>query len=171
MLVVDPFNFIELPQIPGTTDADKITIVLKMIAEFAHEKNIALMLVAHPKKPVFTSGGTPVPLNLYDISGSANFYNMCDVGIIMERNIDKDVTFLRVLKARFDDLGDIGTAYTYYDKETFRFGVAVPKQVSLTEVQYVHYNKSKDSWLPSPEGEEQVLEFECPDSPEDDCPF
>jgi len=173
MLVVDPFNFIELPQIPGTTDADKITIVLKRIAEFAHEKNIALMLVAHPKKPVFTSGGTPVPLNLYDISGSANFYNMCDVGIIMERSIDKDVTFLRVLKARFDDLGDIGTAYTYFDKETFRFGVAVPKQISSTEVQYVHYNKSKDSWLPSVDGEEQLLDFENSPSTEeeDECPF
>jgi len=37
----------------------------------------------------------------------------------------------------------------------------------------VHYNKSKDSWLPSVDGEEQLLDFENSPSTEEEeeCPF
>ena len=56
-----------------------------------------------------TTGQHEVP-DLYDINGSANFYNKCDYGLSVYRNFLNGNTELHVLKVKFIHLGTGGTA-------------------------------------------------------------
>ena len=66
-----------------------------------------MMLVAHPKKP--DEQDKKGRASLYDIAGSADFYNKCDYGIILRRDKELKLTFVNVLKIRFQHLGRIGS--------------------------------------------------------------
>ena len=50
----------------------------------AKRLNILVIFVAHPKKP----DGEKMP-NMYSISGSGDWYNMADYGIIIHRDRDE----------------------------------------------------------------------------------
>ena len=80
VLVIDPFNYIELPVLSGANDTQKISYVLKRMVDFAHEEKVLVILVAHPKKP--QTDGTrkqePQMPSLYDIAGSADFYTFAN---------------------------------------------------------------------------------------------
>ena len=120
LLLLDPFNYIDLPVISGANDTQKISHVLRSIVEFAHTYDVLVMLVAHPKKPqeVRRKGEVDMP-SLYDIAGSADFYNKCDYGLIVQRN--NALTFVHVLKVRFRHLGQLGVRAFQYSAESGRF--------------------------------------------------
>ncbi len=94
--------------------------MLRSIVEFAHTYDVLVMLVAHPKKPqeVRRKGEVDMP-SLYDIAGSADFYNKCDYGLIVQRN--NALTFVHVLKVRFRHLGQLGVRAFQYSAESGRF--------------------------------------------------
>jgi len=62
-------------------------------------------------------GSLPVP-GLYDISGSANFANKADFGIVVHRDLKTGRTTISVRKCRFKHLGKIGDAELEYDVPT-----------------------------------------------------
>jgi twinkle protein len=55
---------------------------------------------------------------LYDISGSANFANKADFGIVVHRDLKTGRTTISVRKCRFKHLGKIGEAELEYDVPT-----------------------------------------------------
>ena len=118
-LLLDPFNYIELPTIAGANDTQKISEVLKAIVTFAHEENVLVVLVAHPRKP--DEQDKKGRASLYDIAGSADFYNKCDYGIILRRDKEMKLTFVNVLKIRFQHLGRIGRCALRFDRDTGRY--------------------------------------------------
>jgi twinkle protein len=74
-----------------------------------------------------SSGKIPVP-TLYDISGSANFANKADVGIVIHRDPTNDPTRTDVFvrKVRFKQTGRIGATSLRYDKLTGRYSEIPP---------------------------------------------
>jgi twinkle protein len=64
----------------------------------------------------------PTP-TLYDISGSANWANKADIGLVVHRDPDRDPTrtdiFIR--KVRFKSVGKIGMTSLRYERATGRY--------------------------------------------------
>jgi hypothetical protein len=59
--------------------------------------------------------------NLYNISGSSNFYNKTDNGITVYRDFDENNTKVFVQKVKFSHWGEIGVAEFDYQLESGRF--------------------------------------------------
>ena len=59
---------------------------MNSLARFARLNSCLVILVAHPRKmnKQYGTQKTEVP-TMYDINGSANFFNMTDYGIVVDR--------------------------------------------------------------------------------------
>lgn len=58
-----------------------------MITEFAVQHNCLVVLVAHPRKMNRNPVTNTTPrVEMYDINGSADFFNKADYGIVVERD-------------------------------------------------------------------------------------
>ena len=120
VLVIDPFVYLSMPAVPGSSDTQKIAEMLKEIMLATRRLNIVVILVAHPRKP--SAEGTPSTPSLYEVAGSANFYNFCDCGIIMERDMQhKEMVRITCGKARQKFLGQLGTVKVAYDDTCGRY--------------------------------------------------
>ena len=122
ILVIDPYNRID-HQIPrGESETQYISRFLDEIGNFAKRTDTLVILVAHPTKlkkdPV--TGMFPVP-SLYDINGSAAFFNKTDFGISVERDMQRNVTRIHVLKVKFRHLGQPGKASYRFNEPNGRF--------------------------------------------------
>jgi twinkle protein len=119
-LVIDPYNEIEHQRPPGLTETEYVSDMLNRIKHFARNHDLHVWFVAHPAKPMRTrEGDYPVP-SLYDISGSANWSNKADIGVVVERHFEENnrsVT-IHVKKVRFKSIGIAGTARLEYDRAT-----------------------------------------------------
>lgn len=113
VLVVDPFNRFE-HQIPDwETETQYISRIFDEFSNFAVKHKVLLILVAHPTKLRREPGSKrwPVP-TLYDINGSAAFFNKTDYGMVIDRNDELGQVLVRVAKVRFDHLGGPGDAFS-----------------------------------------------------------
>ena len=119
-LVIDPYNKLENEQ--GTkNETQYVSIVLDKLANFAKINDVLVVLMAHPTKLHKNSEGIYDPPSLYDISGSANFYNKTDFGIVVHRDRQRDVTMVIVQKVKFRHLGEGGTATFKYNINNGRY--------------------------------------------------
>ena len=71
------------------------------------------------------NGKMPVP-TLYDISGSANWTNKADVGLVAHRNFDTNQAEIHVQKVRDKWVGQPGRVTLDYDKATGRYSGQSP---------------------------------------------
>jgi twinkle protein len=80
-----------------------------------------VIVIAHPTKEVNEKGSVRVP-TLYDVDGSAAWFNKPDHGICIHRP-DPRVDESRVLiqKVRFDDTGERGEVRMAFDRRTLRY--------------------------------------------------
>ncbi|WP_394264986.1 DnaB-like helicase C-terminal domain-containing protein [Bergeyella zoohelcum] len=86
--VIDPFNRIDKPT--GFDKLDAISQILIKLSNFAKKHDVLMILVAHPKKLQKDKDGFyPMP-TMYDISGSADFWNMADYGVGIMREQDAE---------------------------------------------------------------------------------
>ena len=123
VLVIDPYNKLEHKYTDSETQY--ISRFLDQIIQFAKFNDILVFLIAHPKKMSKTDGKIEVP-SLYDISGSANFYNKTDYGITVHRKTDSDNVMINEVnvyfqKIKYKHLGKQGIISLNYDYETGRF--------------------------------------------------
>lgn len=111
VFVLDPWN--EISHERGKrSDTEYVEEALVDLKRKARRLNMVLVIVAHPKK---IESGKP---ELYDISGSANWYNKCDHGIIVYRSTPDD-DFVQVIVAKCKDhetMGTPGTAWMTFDR-------------------------------------------------------
>lgn len=120
-LVIDPWNELEHAPPQGMTETIYTGQVLKHVRQFARRHGVHVWVVAHPQKLYRDkeSGNYPVP-TLYDISGSANWRNKADCGLVVWRNFGDGNTPIEVhvQKIRFRQIGKLGMAKLKYQPAT-----------------------------------------------------
>lgn len=126
-LVIDPYNYIEANMEHGMSETNYISEVLSKVVYFAREYQVHVFFVAHPTKIQTDprTGNFVVP-NLYSISGSANWYNKADNGMVVWRNFQTDEIEVHIKKVRFAWVGKVGHASYVYNKTT---GQYIPVQL------------------------------------------
>lgn len=117
-VVIDPWNYLEHKVPAGYTETQYISEALTLIREFAIKTDTHVFIVAHPRKlqKDQRTGQYPVA-TMYDISGSAHFFNKTDNGISVHRNFQTNQVDVYVQKIRFSFHGKVG--YTSYTYDTF----------------------------------------------------
>lgn len=119
-LVIDPYNRLDL----GSTkskETDAVRDILRTLTVFAQQNDILIFLMAHPTKLPKNANGVIEAPTLYDIAGSAHFYNMADYGIVVHRNRADNYVEVKVSKIRFKHLGTVGTAKLKYNINNGRY--------------------------------------------------
>lgn len=116
-VVVDPWNYIEHKVPHGQTETQYISEALSLFKECALKNDIHIFIVAHPRKLQKDPKGQYPVATMYDISGSAHFFNKTDNGISVHRDHEKQVVTVYVQKVRFSWQGAIG--FTCYHFDTF----------------------------------------------------
>jgi twinkle protein len=124
IVVIDPYN--KLDHQYTDSETQYISRFLDKLINFAKFNDIIVFLVAHPRKMDKEANGKMRVPSLYDISGSANFYNKTDYGIVVHRQVTENNTMLNKIevywsKIKFKHLGEQGMSKLEYDYETGRF--------------------------------------------------
>jgi twinkle protein len=119
--LLDPWNYVEhkIPQ--GFSETQYISEALTKIARAAKSLNIHFFIVAHPVKIKKDKDGNFEIPTLYDIAGSANWFNKADNGICVYRDFQTNAVRVYVQKIRFKHIGQIGMAEFKWDKFTGRY--------------------------------------------------
>lgn len=126
-LVIDPYNRLEDEQ-GGQNETRYISGMLDKLTKFAQQNDILVILMAHPTKMPKSKDGVIEAPTLYDISGSAHFYNKCDFGIVVHRDRLKERVEVRVAKVKFRHLGEVGKCYFKYNLQNGRYVPLVDNQ-------------------------------------------
>ena len=124
-IILDPFNKFDQSRQNWMTTTEWINTQLAIMSDFAREHNIHLWLIAHPTKIQRESKYNYKRPVMYDISGSSNFYNVMDFGIVVHRTKDPDghenPVIVDIQKVRFKWHGVQGEAYFKYDFTNGRY--------------------------------------------------
>jgi len=116
-VVIDPWNYIEHKIPNGYTETQYISESLSLIREFAIRTDTHVFIVAHPRKLQKDHTGQYPIATLYDIAGSAHFFNKTDNGLSIHRDHIKGIVTVYCQKIRFSFHGSIG--YTSFNFDTF----------------------------------------------------
>lgn len=120
VVVIDPYNRIESNQPSSMSETNYVSQVLDRLTEFAQRNDCLVILMAHPRKVSRDSDNMGIP-TMYDINGSANFYNKADFGVIVHRNMSDNTVLVRVAKVRFRHLGQPGDTHFRYNLRNGRY--------------------------------------------------
>ena len=119
-LVIDPYNRLE-DESEGQNETKYISRLLDKLTNFAQLNDVLIILMAHPTKMPKNKDGVIEAPTLYDISGSANFNNKADFGIVVHRNRLENTVEVHVQKVKFRHLGECGTALFKYNLNNGRY--------------------------------------------------
>ena len=119
-LIIDPYNKIHAA-IGTKSETQYINEFLTKLTIFKQKYDIHIFLVAHPRKMQKKDNGLYDVPTLYDIAGSANFYNQVDNGITVYRNFETECTHVYVQKVKFRHIGEIGEAVFRYNLQNGRY--------------------------------------------------
>lgn len=113
-LIVDPYLFIEAQSSNGETETQSIKSMLTKFQTWGRVNHIWVIIVAHPRALKNVNGRNELEsINMYTISGSANWANLADFILTVSRFSDPDRAFTRIdmLKVRDQELCQTGTVY------------------------------------------------------------
>ena len=132
-VVIDPYNEIDARRDGNKREDEHIRDLISKCKQFCRAHHIAMWMVAHPAKMQRGADGSYPPPSLYDISGSAHWNNMADVGLVVHRDFEEDNTRVIIRKIREQGLyGSIGEVF-------FRFNTAKHiYQIQTQEPEYGH---------------------------------
>lgn len=120
-LVFDPYNKIEHLLSNGESETMYISRFLDKVSVFAKKHNVLAIIVAHPTKMKKTATGAFEVPTLYDINGSANWFNKCDYGMSVYRDFATNTTTVFASKVKFRHLGTGGEAKLHYNYNNGRY--------------------------------------------------
>jgi twinkle protein len=125
ILVVDPWNEISIADQPdGWTTEQFISQSLRRIKQFARQHNVAVIVIAHPRKMSRNRDGKIPKPTLWDIADSASWANRCDVGLCVYRPRPQEdqMTEISVEKSRDHySIGVPGTVTLKWEMHASRF--------------------------------------------------
>jgi twinkle protein len=119
-LIIDPYNKV-YADIGKQSETNYINQFLTKLTMFKQKYDIHIFLVAHPRKMQKKDNGLYEVPSLYDVAGSANFYNQVDNGITVYRDFKNEVTNVYVQKVKFRHIGELGQAQFRYNIQNGRY--------------------------------------------------
>lgn len=120
-LVIDPWNYVEHKVPHGYTETQYISEELTKIKRFKDRYGVHIFLVAHPRKLNKNKEGKYDVPSLYDIAGSAHFFNKTDNGIVLQRDFEGETTNVFIQKIRWSFVGKLGDVCFQYHIPSKRF--------------------------------------------------
>ena len=128
-LVIDPYNKVRDTN-AVSDDVNRYTMdYLSKIEQFCKKYDVLTFIVAHPTKMPRENGKMVEP-NMYNIKGGGEWYDASYHGLLVHRDYEAKNTKVKVLKVKFQNLGENG-AESFFTWEP-RSGSFVP-QVSPIE--------------------------------------
>lgn len=166
-LVIDPYNRLE-DESDGMSETKYISRQLDRLTNFAQQNDVLVILMAHPTKQTKNKDGVIEAPTLYDISGSAHFYNKTDFGIVVHRNRVENTVEVIVQKVKFRHLGEVGTALFKYNLNNGRYTDYTPNQ----EPKWDNTNHLIEDAKQKQQDVYEAATFDWDDlQPVEDCPF
>jgi twinkle protein len=121
VLVIDPWNEIEHARGKNETVSDYIARGIRALKRFGRLYDVTVMVIAHPTKDIAKDGKLRT-VTLYDIDGSAAWFNKADHGIVVERAKESDTATIHIQKVRWDETGRRGAKMPMrFERETGQF--------------------------------------------------
>jgi twinkle protein len=107
-LVIDPFNKVRDVD-AKTEDVNRYTMdYLSKIEMFCKKYDVLVFIVAHPTKMYKDKDGKIEEPTMYNIKGGGEWYDASYHGILVHRNYEEKTVKAKVLKVKFQNLGDNG---------------------------------------------------------------
>ena len=107
-LVIDPFNKVRDVDCK-TEDVNRYTMeYLTKIEMFAKKYDVLVFIVAHPTKMYKDKDGKIEEPNMYNIKGGGEWYDASYHGILVHRNYEEKTVKAKILKVKFQNLGENG---------------------------------------------------------------
>ena len=136
-LVIDPFNKVR-DKNASSLDVNIYTMeYLTKIENFAKKYDVLVFIVAHPTKMYKNSDGKIEEPNMYNIKGGGEWYDASYHGLLIHRDYERKNTKVKVLKVKFQNLGDNG-AECFFTWE--------PKSGSFVPDEIAHANQEAMPW-------------------------
>ena len=130
-LVIDPFNKVR-DKNATSLDVNMYTMeYLTKIETFAKKYDVLVFIVAHPTKMYKTSDGKIEEPTMYNIKGGGEWYDASYHGLLVHRDYELKNTKVKVLKVKFQNLGENG-AEAFFTWEP-RSGCFVPDVAQIAE--------------------------------------
>jgi twinkle protein len=123
-LVIDPYNEIESRRPAAMTETEYVSEMLGKVKRFAQNHGVHVWFIAHPAKMLPGQDGKRRVPTLYDISGSANWINKADNGIVvhLDPNHTPPQTEIYIRKVRHQPQhGQRGVVTLKWDRKTGRY--------------------------------------------------
>ena len=130
-LVIDPFNKVRDVD-AKTEDVNRYTMeYLTKIETFAKKYDVLVIIVAHPTKMYKDANGKIEEPTMYNIKGGGEWYDASYHGLLVHRDYENKTTKVKVLKVKFQNLGENGGEcfFTWEPKS----GCYVPYKEMVTE--------------------------------------
>ena len=130
-LVIDPFNKVRDVD-SKTEDVNRYTMeYLTKIETFAKKYDVLVFVVAHPTKMYKDKDGKMEEPTMYNIKGGGEWYDASYHGILVHRNYEEKTVKAKILKVKFQNLGENG-AEAHFTWEP-RSGCFVPHVNAVNE--------------------------------------
>tara|TARA_R100000353_G_scaffold176112_1_gene149176 strand:- start:647 stop:2383 length:1737 start_codon:yes stop_codon:yes gene_type:complete len=118
-LIIDPFNQISTDRDAHKREDEHIRDIIAKCQQFARNHEIIIFMVAHPHKLHRNDAGVIPPPDLYQVSGSAHWANMADVGLVIHRDFEDNTTKIITKKIREQGVyGEIGQREFFFNFKT-----------------------------------------------------
>ena len=136
-LVIDPFNKVR-DRNASSIDVNIYTMeYLTKIETFARKYDVLVFIVAHPTKMYKNSEGKIEEPNMYNIKGGGEWYDASYHGLLVHRDYERKNTKVKVLKVKFQNLGDNGAeCFFTWEPKSGRF---IPDEIA-------HVNEEAMPW-------------------------
>ena len=106
-LVIDPYNKVRSAK--PSTDVNQYTLdYLEQIDIFAKKYDVLVIVVAHPTKMYKDGNGKIEEPTMYNIKGGGEWYDASYHGLLVHRDYDARTVKVKVLKVKFQNLGENG---------------------------------------------------------------
>ncbi len=127
-LLIDPWNQLEHRRNRESVEEYQER-ALRELNRFRRSFGVGVIVVAHPTKDVKGRDGKIRTPGLYDVSGSAHWYNAPDHGVVVDRR-DGAGNRVKVIirKSRFAKSGHVGEAWLRFDNEEGRYVATLPPE-------------------------------------------
>ena len=130
-LVIDPFNKVRDVD-AKSDDVNRYTMdYLQKIEMFCKKYDVLVFIVAHPTKMYKDKDGNIEEPTMYNIKGGGEWYDASYHGILVHRNYEQKTVKAKVLKVKFQNLGENGAeAHFKWEPKSGCFMPHYPLEIS-----------------------------------------